>query len=88
MSLTDSDREYLDHLISSRTGDVKSDMRWVKLIAGFALTVFGGALTVLYPIASGIHNDIEKIKHKIDRYESDHLKCHRWEWPPRKGDKQ
>ena len=62
-------------------------MRWVKLLAGFALTVFGGALTVTYPVATGIHNDIEAIKTKISKYESDHIKCHRWEWKTNKGDK-
>ena len=87
MSLTASDKEYLDHLIGSRTGELKGDMRWIKRISITVITIFGGAITIMYPTASGLYNDFTTIKTKISKYESDHLKCHRWEWKTNKGDK-
>ena len=76
MALTDNDREYLHNLITAQTGELKSDMRWIKRLSGVALTVAGGALTIIY----SLHQDVSGLKGKALKYESDHLKCHRWEW--------
>lgn len=86
MALTDGDRDYLAHLIRSQTGELKTDMRWIKLLSAFALTVVGGVLSVSYPLVSGLNHDVEVLQGKIMKYEADHLKCHMWKWQI-KGDK-
>ena len=80
MALTDNDKDYLNNLMRAQNGEIKSDMRWMKGLAGFAIACLGASITFLYPTAKEIHDDVQVIKSKISKYESDHIKCHRWEW--------
>lgn len=70
-SLTDHDREYLASLTDAQTSTLKSDVRWIKLLSAFALSVFGYVLIEAVPVVKDLHSAMDTLNNRLSSVEID-----------------
>ena len=63
--LSHSDYECLGKLIDQHMQVTASDIKWMKLLSGFTLTLLGGGIALLWPIVAETHRIIDDVKIRV-----------------------